>query len=357
MKTIDESTVPRSLIIAGAWAWRFLVVIASLWVILRIGARISEVVIPVAVALLFTALLIPFVDRLTAKGVPRVLSILITLIATALVITALVWLIAAQIHSNSHDLAVRGKAAYTTMKSFLTSPAIGLNQHDIDNGLKSVTDYLSSHSQTITTGLKTAGSGVVHILVGIVLALFTLIFVLHDAERIWRFIVRLFPKKAQPAIDGAGKVGWQTLKAFSRSQVIVAAFDGAIIGLGAFLLGLPLAVPIGIFVFLGSFIPVVGVLISGTLAVVIALVFNGWIAALAMLALLIIVHEAEAHILQPFIIGKAVNVHPLATVLSVAIGTIIAGIPGALFAVPVVAVASKSIAYIHSREWESQTNQ
>ncbi|MDQ1574099.1 MAG: putative heme transporter, partial [Actinomycetota bacterium] len=182
------------------------------------------------------------------------------------------------------------------------------------------------------------------------------LFIVLDGVRIWAWIVRLFPRRARVTVDGAGQAGWLTLTAFVRVQVIVAAVDAVGIGIGAFALQLPLAIPIAILVFLGSFIPVVGVVLTGAIAVFVALVYEGPLQAIIMLAVVVVVHLSESHGLQPFVMGTAVKVHPLAVVLAVAAGSFVAGIAGALFAVPLVAVINVIVKYIAEGEWRASPN-
>lgn len=349
----DKTALPKGMIIAGAWSWRIIAIFIAIAVFIYVASLISEVIIPFAVAILIGALLVPIVNKLHAKGWPRGLAVATSLVGTVVVIAGLLALISTQIHHALPDLQARGATIYSSLKTFLSS-TLGFNQQDIDNGLKSIEQYAQEHSSVLTSGLASAGTTAGHVVVGLVLALFSLIFILIDGKNIWSFFVRLFPTKARPAIQGSGEVSWVALKSFVRSQVLVAVFDGAFIGVVAFVLGLPLAIPIGILVFLGAFIPVVGAVLTGAVAILIALVFNGPIIALLMLVGVILVQEIESHLLQPFLIGKSVNIHPLAIVLSVAIGSIIGGIPGALFAVPVVAVLTKSVSYIAHRRWEKQ---
>jgi predicted PurR-regulated permease PerM len=183
--------------------------------------------------------------------------------------------------------------------------------------------------------------------------MFSLLFILIDGKSIWAWIVRFFPKRAQSAVDGAGIAGWTTLGNFARVQILVASIDAVGIGVGAALLGVPMAIPIGILVFLGSFIPIVGAVATGSVAIVIALIFNNWAIALAMLGVVLLVQQVEGHVLQPLIMGTAVKVHPLAVVLVVAAGALLAGIPGALFAVPVAAVLNAMTSYIAGGSWRS----
>ena len=188
-----------------------------------------------------------------------------------------------------------------------------------------------------------------HVATGAVLALFILLCTLADGGGIWRWVVRLFPRRARGDVDGAGRAGWATVVTYARTQLLVATIDAIGIGLGAFVLGVPLAIPIGVLVFLGAFVPFVGAIVTGTLAVFLALVYNGpWI-ALWMVVVVLGVQQLEGHVLQPLLMGSAVKVHPLAVVLVVAGGAMIAGIPGALFAVPLAAFVNVVAVYLSTR--------
>ena len=187
-----------------------------------------------------------------------------------------------------------------------------------------------------------------------VLALFILIFFLLEGDRIWAFLVRLLPRKARAATFGAGRRGWTSMVSYARIQMFVAFVDAVGIGVGAAIIGVPLALPLSVLVFIGSFIPVVGALVTGAIAVLLALVANGPVNALIMLAIVLLVQQLESHILQPLVMGKAVALHPVAVILAVAAGSYLAGIPGALFSVPILAVANSAIRYIAARTWEHE---
>jgi predicted PurR-regulated permease PerM len=219
---------------------------------------------------------------------------------------------------------------------------------------------LQSDSSSLWSGALTVGTTAGHFLVGVLLVLFATLFILIDGKGIWNWVVRLFPRKARAAVDGSGHAGWITLTTFVRVQIFVALVDAVGIGLGAFILGLPfggfpLVIPITIAVFLGSFIPVVGAVVTGTIAIFVALVYLGPIQALIMLGIVLLVQQIEGHILQPLVMGAAVKVHPLAVVFAVAAGSGVAGIIGALFAVPLVATLNVMVTYIASGKWRDTT--
>ncbi|HEU4755600.1 MAG TPA: AI-2E family transporter, partial [Agromyces sp.] len=221
-----------------------------------------------------------------------------------------------------------------------------------DEMVQQVVDSVQQDSGVLVTGALSVSSSIGHFLAGILLALFATLFILIDGRHIWNWIVGIFPRRARAAIDGAGRSGWATLESFVKVQILVATIDAIGIGLGALLLGVPLAVPIAILVFLGSFIPIVGAVVTGALAVFVALVYNGWVIALIMLGVVLLVQQVEGHILQPLIMGTAVKVHPLGVVVAVTTGSLLAGIPGALFAVPIAAVGNVMILYISGGTWK-----
>jgi len=348
--TVEES-LPRGIRVAGAWSWRLLVIGAVVAVIIFLIIQLRLIVIPVLIAILISALLVPLVNFLHRHRWPRWLAIALALIGTLVIIAALVFFAVQQIRGEFPDLKKQGIASYQGLRHWLSGPPFSLSNRQLDGYLAQIGKAVQEDSNALISGAVSIGSTLGHVLTGLLLALFSTLFILIDGKSIWAWVVRIFPKRARSAVDGAGKTGWVTLGNFVRVQILVATIDAVGIGLGAFLLGLPLVVPIAVFVFLGSFIPVVGAVLTGALAVVVALVYHGWLAALIMLAVVLLVQEIEGHVLQPLIMGSAVKVHPLAVVLAVAAGSFLAGIPGALFAVPFAAVLNVMVHYIASGAW------
>jgi putative heme transporter len=279
-------------------------------------------------------------------------------IAVIAVIAGLITIVVSQVRRGFPNLQEQTLARYEDFKAYLLASDLHLTEADIngyfDTAIGSITEDTNALFEQALDLASLGGQ----ILAGTLLALFATLFILIDGRGIWNWVVRVFPSRARPAIMGAGEAGWLTLSTFVRVQIMVAAIDAVGIGLGAFILGLfyggfPLVIPIAIAVFLASFIPVVGAVVSGGMAVFIALVYLGPVPALIMLGVVILVQQVEGHVLQPLLVGAAVKVHPLAVVLAVATGGFIAGIPGALFAVPLVAVLNVMIGYIARREWQT----
>ena len=355
-----DATIPVGIRIAGAWSWRALVIAAVVALFIYLVITLREIVVPFMVAILLAALLVPLVKFLVRNRWPKWLAVALAEIGIIAVVAGLVVLVVLQVRSGFPDLQKQSIEAYANLKQYLLASPLHLTESDINGYLGQAGAALQKDSRALVSGAVTFGATAGHVLAGMLLTLFATLFMLIDGKGIWAWVVRLFPKKSRLAVDGSGRAGWVTLTNFVRVQIFVAFVDAVGIGLGAWIIGLffggfPLVIPITIAVFLGSFIPVVGALFSGVLAIFIALVYLNPVAALLMLAVVIAVQQIEGHVLQPFIMGTAVKVHPLAVVFAVAAGGFLAGIPGALFAVPVVATLNVMVKYVASGHWRTTT--
>ncbi len=346
-------SVPRGLRVATAFAWRLLVIAAAVGVVIWLVIQLKMLVIPLMVAILISALVWPAFTWLLRRGVPRWLSIVIALIGTAAVVSGLFWLAVWQITLQWGSVRDRTVDGVTQFRQYLLDGPLHLTTQQIDDFLGQAFSLLQDQGQALWSGALAIGSTVGHVGTGALLTLFILLCILADGGGIWRWTTKLFPAQARAAVDGAARAGWVTVVNYARTQLLVATIDAVGIGLGAFLLGVPLAIPVGVLVFLGSFVPLVGAVLTGALAVFLALVYNGLWIALWMLAVVLAVQQIEGHILQPLLMGSAVKVHPLAVVLVVAGGAMIGGIPGALFAVPLAAFVNVAGVYLSHRTWET----
>ncbi|WP_460775043.1 AI-2E family transporter [Microbacterium sp. GXF7504] len=353
VSTDVTDAVPRRLRIATAYAWRFLVIAGAAAVAIWLVIQLKFLVIPLLVAILLSALLWPAFTWMLRRRVPRWLAIVISVLVTIAVITGLVWLAVWQIvrqWASVRDKTVDGVAQ---LRDWLLDGPLNLTAAQIDDLLSQAGDLLQEQGELLVSGALAIGSTVGHVATGALLTLFILLCILADGGGIWRWTKRLFPERARVAVDGAARAGWVTVVNYARTQLLVATIDAIGIGVGAFALGVPLAIPVGVLVFLGAFVPFVGAVLTGALAVFLALVYNGFWIAFWMLVVVLAVQQIEGHILQPLLMGSAVKVHPLAVVLVVAGGALVGGIPGALFAVPLAAFVNVVFVYLSRRSWET----
>ena len=341
---IDGIQTPHVLRFMAAWSWRLLLIVAAIWVFLQLFTILSVVIIPVIVGLLLAAVASPIADRIESWHVPRSVATLLTIVVGMAIIAALVALVTQQITSGFHDLRASFDSSLNKLEKYLSD--LGLKRSQLNSFFNRVRDGLGTGQGnlggTVVRATTTAG----HLLAGLFIVLFSTIFLTYDGRGIWRWFLGLFPPHARERVHGSGERAWAVLTSYVRATVVIAATDALGIALVAFLLGLPLVVPLAVLVFLGAFIPVVGATISGIAAVAVALVSEGPVQALIMLGGVVAVQQIEGHVLQPFLMGRVVRVHPLAVVVVIAIGGLVAGIFGALIAVPLTAIINTVATYL-----------
>jgi len=342
---VRESTyVSSALRTSAEWSWRFIVVVAGVVLLVYGLSFVSEVAIPALIAMLVAALLLPVVAALHRVGVPQVLAALVTLLAALAVLVGLVTLVGTQAASGFSDLSDSAVQGVGQVEQWLKDGPLNLSTTAISGYVTQAQDAVTANRDTIVSGAVGVASTATHVVAGFFIALFASFFYLLEGRRIWSWLLRLLPAPAQRPLDHAARQSWVTLTHYMRATIIVALVDGAGVAIGAAILQVPLAVPLGLVVFMGAFIPIVGAVLAGAVAVLVALVAHGPVTALVMLAVVILVQQVESHLLQPFLMGRAVAVHPLAVILAVASGATVFGIVGALFAVPLVAVLKTGIA-------------
>ncbi|MFF4351648.1 AI-2E family transporter [Streptomyces sp. NPDC001530] len=349
--------VPWGVRVAAEAGWRLLVLAGTVWVLMRVISAVQLVVLAFVAALLITALLQPTVARLTRYGVPRGLATALTAILGFVIMGLVGWFVVWQVQENIDNLSDQIQDGIDELRRWLLNSPFHVTDKQINEIAKNLREAIGANTDQITSAGLEGVTVIVEALTGILLTMFSTLFLLYDGKRIWQWTLKLVPAAARPGVAGAGPRAWRTLTAYVRGTVIVALIDAIFIGLGIYFLDVPMAVPLAVFIFLGAFIPLVGAVISGALAVVVALVTQGVFTAVMTLVVVLAVQQIEGHILQPFILGRAVRVHPLAVVLSVAAGGMVAGIGGAVVAVPLVAVTNTVVVYLRSYAREADLRQ
>ncbi|MFJ6299449.1 AI-2E family transporter [Streptomyces griseoviridis] len=340
--------VPWGVRVAAEAGWRLLVLAGTVWVLMRVISAVQLLVLAFVAALLITALLHPTVARLCRYGVPRGLATALTAISGFVVMGLIGWFVTWQVMENIDTLSDQIQDGIDELRKWLLNSPFHVTDKQINQIAKNLRDAIGANTDQITSAGLEGVQVVVEALTGILLTMFSTLFLLYDGRRIWGWTLKLVPAAARPGVAGAGPRAWRTLTAYVRGTVLVALIDAIFIGLGIYFLNVPMAVPLAVFIFLFSFIPLVGAVASGALAVVVALVTQGVFTAVMTLVVVLAVQQIEGHVLQPFILGRAVRVHPLAVVLSVAGGGMIAGIGGAVVAVPLVAVTNTVVGYLRA---------
>ena len=330
--------------VAAAWTWRLLLVGFGIYVFGRIFTRIELVSFSFVLALFLTSVLHPL-QVLLAKHLPgpRSLSAALALLLGIAALGGVGWFVVWQITSHADQLGDQITDFVTRTKNWLQTGPLHLKSADLDKLTSNITSTIKSHQGQLISGaiatIKTAAEG----LGAVLLVVLSTFFLLRDGEQIWNWALRLAPRRARAKLDLGGRAGWHTLGGYMRGQVLIALFHGVSVTIVLLVLRVPLAAALGVLIFLGSFIPLIGLTVTGALCVAVALLEHGATAAIVVAVAIILLIQVEAHLLQPIIMSRSVELHPLAIALAVLTGTTLAGIIGALLAVPLVAFVNATV--------------
>jgi predicted PurR-regulated permease PerM len=341
-----SSPVPSLLRNAAAWSWRLLLVAAVAYVVFKIADALRLVVIPLIAALLLCALLQPLTAVLRRAGLPPLAATWCTVLAALAVLVGVATLIADRVRADYPRLASEFRSTVHEVQSYLRGPPFRIKGIRLDQLSGKLLDYLAKHKSLVAGTVVTGGKYFLEVLAGLILTFFITFFLLKDGRKIWTWMVSGLRPWARRRALLAGDAAWHALVSYIRGTTIVAAIHALIIGLALWLIGVPLVVPLIILVFLAAYIPLVGILVVGALAIVITLATKGLAAALILLVVFLAENQVESHLLQPLVVGRVVRLHPLAIIVVLAVGGIVAGVPGAIVAVPVAAVVSYAWPYL-----------
>ncbi|WP_199195683.1 AI-2E family transporter [Nocardia sp. MDA0666] len=325
------------------WCWRLLIILVAVLAVAYLAHKLTTVVIPVAIALLAAALLSPLVDLLQRLGMPRGIGVFVALVGSLGLLAGIFTFVIEQFITGVPQLTDEFKTSIHTVQDWLINGPLHLSNDQIRNGGNTIIKTLEANQDSLTSGALTTAAAIGEFLTGAFLTLFILIFFLYGGDQIWNFVTRIVPTLQRERVRTAGRLGFGTLIGFVRATVVVAAVDAIGIGAGLAILSVPLALPLASLVFIGAFVPIVGSLLAGFIAVFLALMTKGFVTALIVLGITVAVMQLEGHVLQPLLLGRAVRIHPLAVVLAITAGVVLAGIAGGLLAVPFVAVMNTAI--------------
>ncbi len=335
-----DQHVPLSLRVAAAWSWRVLVVGLAVSALVALVLRLQLVAVALFVGLFITALLSPMHARLVRWGWPRWLATVTVLVTLVIILLGAAALVGGSIVNEWGALSASFQQGLDDIRRWLAEGPFHISDGQLDAWLANLQEAMSENQSSLVSGFVTTAATAAEVVSGAFLAFFASIFFLHDGAGISRWSLRLFPVRAQEGVEQAGSAAWATLTGYVRGTVIIALVDAVAIGVVLTILKVPLAGPLAVLVFFGAFIPIVGALVTGFVAVVVALAANGLITAVIVLAAIIGVQQLEGHVLQPVVMGRLVRLHPLAVVVAVTAGSLLGGIIGAVVAVPLVAVVN-----------------
>jgi predicted PurR-regulated permease PerM len=339
---LQAGSVPRWLQTSAAWSWRLLLLAAALYVAARVAALLYIVVVPCAAAILLTALLQPLTARLRRRGMSPLAATWCILLLAIVLLGGAGWLVTTRVQADYPSLVTQFKHTTTQVQAWLAGPPFHLHTGSLQQLSNDVVKYLSQHKSAVEGTVVTGSRIVVELLAGVVLCFFVSFFLIKDGDRIWRWLTSRFQPERRRRADLAGAAAWQAVVYYVRGTSAVAAIHAVVMGITLTIIGAPLVAPLALFMFVAAFVPLVGVLVAGALALLVVLATKGWIAAIIVLVVLVVMNQLEGHLLQPQVVGKMVRLHPLAVILVLAVGGVVAGIAGAVVAVPITAAVTRA---------------
>jgi len=343
------SQVPGWLQLTAGWAWRLLVLGVVIYLAFRLASVLRLVVLPFIAALLLTALLQPLTQRMRRAGLPALAATWCTLLVAVAVLAGAGVLAATQTSADYQTLAHELGNTVHELQRWLAGPPFRFRQSGLEQLSNRILAFLKQHESAVAGTVLSGGRIFLEILAGLILMLFVTFFLLKDGDRIWAWLTGLMSAEAGRRARGAGAAAWQAITYYVRGTIAVAAIHAVVIGTALWIMGVPLLAPLVILVFLAAFVPLVGILVAGAVAVAVTLGTKGWVAALVLVAIFILENQLESHLLQPLVVGRMVRLHPLAIILVLAVGAAIAGIAGAIVAVPITAALVRAWPYL--RGW------
>jgi predicted PurR-regulated permease PerM len=341
-RELQAGSVPRWLQTSAAWSWRLLLLAAALYVAARVAALLYIVVVPCAAAILLTALLQPLTARLRRRGMSPLAATWCTLLLAIVLLGGAGWLVTTRVQADYPSLVTQFKHTTTQVQAWLAGPPFHLHTGSLQQLSNDVVKYLSQHKSAVEGTVVTGSRIVVELLAGAVLCFFVSFFLIKDGDRIWQWLTSRFQPERKRRADLAGAAAWQAVVYYVRGTSAVAAIHAVVMGITLTIIGAPLVVPLALFMFVAAFVPLVGVLVAGAVALLVVLATKGWIAAIIVFVVMVVMNQLEGHLLQPQVVGKMVRLHPLAVILVLAVGGVVAGIAGAVVAVPITAAVTRA---------------
>jgi putative heme transporter len=339
----DVAEGTRTLWQLGRTSWAFIGLLLVAVVIGFVLSLVPLVVIPVILALFPATLLVPVAGWLRRIGVPNGLAAIASILLGLLLIGAVIGAMIPLVASQAPELAESAVDGLEELETFLAEGPLGLELGGIDGVIDMAQEQLGEVGELAPQAFEAAAVAF-EAVAGILLLFVVLFFYLKDGRRLADGVISLAPRRHRGRVRRLADRSWDTLGKYFRGQMLVAFVDAVGIGIGLVILGVPLALPLAVLVFFGGLFPIVGAVVTGALAVLVALADQGLTVGLIVLGLVLLIQQLESNVLEPIILGRAIHLHPLVVLIAITTGAVTIGILGAFLAVPVAAVISEIVA-------------
>lgn len=339
---------PRGLVAVSELSWRLLTVVLAVALIAFVLWEIRLVVLPLFIAVLLSTLLHPLAQRLRRRGVPNLLASLAAFLGGVSVLAGAIYLVVPAVIAELANLVASVQAGIGELGDLLVEGPLGLSQVEAQETIREAQRRLTDSLDAIASGVLSGALLVGGVLAGAAIVLVLLFFFVKDGPLIWGWVIRLFGERGRETVERVGEASWTALSQYVRGIVFVATVDALFIGLALALIGVPLVIPLAVLTFIAAFVPYVGAVTAGAVAALVALVSSGVVAALFVVLAVLVVQATEGYLLYPLVVGRTMHLHPVGILLAVTTGGVVAGIIGAVVAVPILAVLNAAVPIIRS---------
>lgn len=348
-----KATPPGPLARAAEISLRFLLIAGAIAVVAFVLVQLRVVVLPIVLALFAATVLVPPARWLERRGWPGTLAALVVMVVAAGLIAGAVAAAVPTVVDELDDLGTSARRGLEDVVEWLTTGPLGLSEREIQSALDRGLQQLRDESEVLAGGLFRGALAVAELVAGLLLAVVLVFFFVRDGAQIWGWVVDLFPSRARPDAREVGRRSWSALSGYVRGMALVAVVDAVLIGLALAVIGVPLVVPLMALTFFGAFVPLVGAFVAGLVAALVALVSQGVVPALLVTGAIVVIQQLEGDLIYPQVVGRSVSLHPVAVLLAVAAGAVVAGIAGAVLAVPLAAVLWTTVAHLRDARPEA----
>ena len=329
----------------GVYAWRLAVVGVVGWGLLLLITPLQTLILALFFALLVAAWLMPLTDWF-ARAMPRWVAAALSLLTFFVAVGIVVTFIGLQTASQWEGITNAFNQGVTDLQTWLREGPLQVTDAQLTDVYVRAQDFISSSGGDIALGVLSGVGSVLGLGTALAAAVFILIFILIQPTEMLDWFLRWMPARNREVIGQTVRIAWRGFSQYSQGLVLVAITNATLVTIVLLIMGVPLAIPLGIIVFFGAFIPYIGAPIAMLLAAFVALVTDGPLAAALVIALIVVIGQLEGNVLQPLIMGQTVNLHPVAIVLVTAIGAAYFGLLGALIGVPLAAGVYGAMRYL-----------
>lgn len=341
-----EDDRPSLLSVAAGYSWRFLLVVLVAWLVVQVLVKLKLVVLPVVAALFVTALLGPLAQKLKNKGWPPLAATWAVMLTAILLFVGLFAAIAPSVADELDDVGSSAKKGFEDVVDYLAESPLQLSKKEVDNYINQAGEQISANREKITAGVLSGAAKAVEFVTEFFLTLVLVFFFIKDGPDMFKWFESQFPSRNRRHVRAVGERAWAAIGAYLRGTAIIALVDAVLIAITLVIVGVPLVAPLAVLTFFGAFFPLIGAVAAGVVAALVALVTNGPLDALIVGGAILVIQQVEGDVLQPVVMGKSVRLHPVAILVALTAGAILAGVVGAFLAVPVAAVAASVGNYV-----------